>query len=412
MKRKWLLVVAAALLATTALSAKPREVKFWTLFTGGDGEFFDAMVKAYNASQSEVVMKADTVKFTDYYTKLTASLAAKTAPDVVVCHASNLINYVPNNAFVPLDSYIKKANVNLNDFEAAALKGCTFNGKLYALPLDVHPLIMYVNKDLLKKAGIDKIPTTYDEVLADAKLVQEKTGAIGIACDDTTATYKAYTFTRVFMSYLKQQGQTILDAGNKKANFNNDSGVKAYQLICDMVNKNGVTPKGLDYDSSVADFKLGKAAFHFNGVWATGTFEEQKGLDFVAVPFPAAFGTNAAWTDSHTFAVPVQRKLDQQKVLDVVKFMDWMTSHGEMWAKAGHIPTRKSVVAKAEFQSLSHRKDYASAAKTVFTPPATPKWAEIYDLVSDCLEASVAKNADAKTALADMETKVNAVLAR
>lgn len=83
-----------------------------------------------------------------------------------------------------------------------------------------------------------------------------------------------------------------------------------------------------------------------------------------------------------------------------------------MWAKAGHIPTRKSVVAKAEFQSLSHRKDYASAAKTVFTPPATPKWAEIYDLVSDCLEASVAKNADAKTALADMETKVNAVLAR
>jgi multiple sugar transport system substrate-binding protein len=412
MKRKWLLVVAAALLATTALSAKPREVKFWTLFTGGDGEFFDAMVKAYNASQSEVVMKADTVKFTDYYTKLTASLAAKTAPDVVVCHASNLVNYVPNNVFVPLDSYIKKANVNLNDFEAAALKGCTFNGKLYALPLDVHPLIMYVNKDLLKKAGIDKIPTTYDEVLADAKLVQEKTGAIGIACDDTTATYKAYTFTRVFMSYLKQQGLSILDATNKKANFNNDQGVKAYQLISDMVNKNGVTPKGLDYDSSVADFKLGKAAFHFNGVWATGTFEEQKDLDFVAVPFPAAFGTNAAWTDSHTFAVPVQRKLDQQKVLDVVKFMDWMTSHGEMWAKAGHIPTRKSVVAKAEFQSLSHRKDYASAAKTVFTPPATPKWAEIYDLVSDCLEAAVAKNADAKTSLADMETKVNAVLSR
>ena len=56
MKRKWLLIVAAALLATTALSAKPREVKFWTLFTGGDGEFFDAMVKAYNASQSDVVM--------------------------------------------------------------------------------------------------------------------------------------------------------------------------------------------------------------------------------------------------------------------------------------------------------------------------------------------------------------------
>ena len=415
MKRKWLLIAVVALAVAATLPAqakKPTEVKFWTLFTGGDGEFFDAMIAAYNASQSDVVMKNDTVKFTDYYTKLTAALAARTAPDVVVCHASNLVNYVPNNVFVPLDSYIKKAGVDLSDFEAAPLAGCTFDGKLYALPLDVHPLIMYYNKDLLKKAGVAQVPTTYAEVLADAKLVQEKTGAIGIACDDTTATYKAYTFTRVFMSYLKQQGKTFLNADNTKANFNNEAGAKAYQLICDMVNKDGVTPKGLDYDSSVADFKLGKAAFHFNGVWATGSFEGQKDLDFGAVQFPAAFGTNAAWTDSHTFAVPVQKKLDQQKVLAAIKFMDWMTSHGEMWAKAGHIPTRKSVVAKAEFQNLAHRKDYAAAVKYVFTPPATPKWAQIYDLTSDCLEAAVAKNVDANTALADMEQKVNAILAR
>jgi multiple sugar transport system substrate-binding protein len=415
MKRRWLCIAAAILLAATALPAeakKPIELKFWTLFTGGDGEFFDAMIKDFNASQSEIVMKSDTVKFTDYYTKLTAALAARTAPDVVVCHASNLVNYVPNKVFLPLDSYIKKAGVNLSDFEAAALAGCTFNGKTYALPLDVHPLIMYYNKDLLKQAGIAKAPTTYGEVLADAKLVQEKTDAIGIACDDATATYKAYTFTRVFMSYLKQQGKAFLNADNNKANFNNEAGAKAYQLICDMVNKDGVTPKGLDYDSSVADFKLGKAAFHFNGVWATGSFEGQEGLDFAAVPFPSAFGTNASWTDSHTFAVPDQRKLDQQKVVAVVKFMDWMTSHGEMWAKAGHIPTRKSVVAKAEFQGLAHRKDYAAAAKYVFTPPATPKWAQIYDLTSDCLEAAVAQNADAKATLADMEQKVNAILAR
>lgn len=415
MKRKWLLVVAAALLATTALPAqakKPREIKFWTLFTGGDGAFFDAMISAYNASQSDVVLKNDTVKYTDYYTKLTAALAAKTAPDVVICHASQLVNYVPNKVFVPLDSYIKKTGVNLSDFEAAPLAGCTFNGKIYALPLDVHPLIMYYNKDLLKQVGIDKAPATYAEVLAAAKLVQQKTNAIGIACDDTTATYKAYTFTRVFMSYLKQQGLTILSADNKKANFNNEAGYKAYQLICDMVNKDGVTPEGLDYDSSVAAFKLGKAAFHFNGVWATGTFEEQAGLNFGAVQFPAAFGANASWTDSHTFAVPVQRKLNQQKVLDVVKFVDWMTAHGEMWAKAGHIPTRKSVVAKSEFKGLPHRNEYAAAVKYVFTPPATPKWGEIYDLVSDSLEAAVARNVDAKTALADMEKKVNAVLSR
>jgi multiple sugar transport system substrate-binding protein len=412
MKRKWFLIIAASLALGGSLFAAPREVKFWTLFTGGDGEFFDAMVKAYNASQNEVVLKNDTVKFTDYYTKLTAALAAKSAPDVVICHASNLVNYVPNNVFLPLDPYIKKAGVNLSDFESAPLAACTFNGKIYALPLDVHPLIMYYNKDLLAQAGISSVPATYDEVLAAAKAVQAKTGAMGIACDDTTATYKAYTLTRMFMSYLMQQKTTMLTADNKKANFNNEAGVKAIKALEDMVNANAVTPKGLDYDSSVSNFKLGKAAFHFNGVWATGGFEQQAGLNFGAVQFPAAFGKNAAWTDSHTFAIPAQRKVDEQKIVDAVKFIDWMTSHGEMWAKAGHIPTRKSVVTKSEFQALPHRAEYASAVKTVFAPPATAKWSQIYDTVSDCLEVAVAKNAEPKAALADMESKVNAILAK
>jgi multiple sugar transport system substrate-binding protein len=417
MKRKLIAIAAVALLACAALSAqgtaaKPREVHFWTLFTGGDGDFFDAMVKAFNASQNELVLVNDTVKFTDYYTKLTAALAAKTAPDFVVAHASQLVNYVPNKVFLPLDQYIKKEGMNLADFEAAPLAATTFGGKLYAIPLDVHPLIMYYNKGLLQRAGVTKVPETLSELVAAAKAVQDKTGAIGITADNTTATYKAYTLTRMFMSLLKEQGQGILDPANKKANFNNAAGVKAYQALADLVNANGVIPKGLDYDSSVADFKLGKAAFHFNGVWCTGDFEQQNGLDFGSVPFPALLGPNAGWADSHTFAVPVQKTLNEQKVLDAIKAIDWLTAHGEMWAKAGHVPTRKSVVQKPDFLALQHRKDYAAAVKFAVTAPATPKWGEVYDTISDSLEAGVAKNADASSTLADMEKKVNAILSR
>lgn len=414
MKRKLFAIAAVALMLCATLSAqaaaKPREVHFWTLFTGGDGDFFDAMVKSFNASQSDIVLINDTVKFTDYYTKLTAALAAKTAPDFVVIHASQLVNYVPNNVFLPLDQYIKKAGVNLADFESAPLAATTFNGKIYALPLDVHPLIMYYNKDLLQKAGVTKVPETLDELVAAAKAVQARTGAIGITADNTTATYKAYTLTRMFMSLLKEEGVTILDASNKKANFNNAAGIKAYKAIADMMNAYGVIPKGLDYDSSVADFKLGKAAFHFNGVWATGGFEQQDGLNFGSVPFPALLGPNAGWADSHTFAIPVQKKPDEQKILDAMRAIDWLTGHGEMWAKAGHVPTRKSVVQKADFLSLLHRKDYAAAVKYAVTAPATPKWGEIYDTLSDALEAACARNLDPATALADMERKVNAIL--
>ena len=391
---------------------KPQEVGFWTLFTGGDGDFFDAMVKAFNSSQQDIVMNNQSVKWQDYYTKLTAALAAKTAPDVVIVHQSQLINYVPNNVFVPLDPYLQSVKADLADFEPKPLAACTFSGKIYAIPLDVHPLIMYYNKDLFSKAGVSGVPQSWDDLVKAAKAVQDSTGAIGLAVDDTTATYKAYTLTRVFMSFLMQQGVTLLNDSATKANFNNDAGVKAIQALIDTSNTDKITPKGLDYDSSVSSFKLGKAGMHFNGVWATGAFEQQSGLNFGAVQFPAAFGAHAAWADSHTFAAPVQKSTNTHTLTAAASFMMWMTAHGEMWAKAGHIPTRKSVVAKPEFKSLPYRKDYAEAVKYVFAPPSTPKWGEIYDNLSDMLEAAVAKNMDAHEALSQMEQKVNDILSK
>jgi len=77
---------------------------------------------------------------------------------------------------------------------------------------------------------------------------------------------------------LMEQGVYVFNADNTKANFNNEAGIKAYQALSDIVNKYKLTPKGYDYDSSVADFRLGKAAIHFNGVWVTGLFEQQPNL--------------------------------------------------------------------------------------------------------------------------------------
>lgn len=419
-----LLYIAIALLSTPALFAGggqeassgteksgPVEISFWSLFTGGDGEFFDAMVKEFNRTHDSIIMTTDTVKFTDYYTKLTTALTSKNAPDVVVIHRDHLLNYVPKGVLMPLGDKLKAMNAPLNDFIPAALKGCQFDGETYALPLDVHPLIMYYNKDLYAKAGIENIPQRYAEVIKAAEMIQEKTGAIGITVDNTTATYKAYTLTRLFMSFLRQQGGSILTDDVKKANFNNEKGEKALKGLIDMVNLYGVTPKGLDYDSSVSDFKLGKAGMHINGVWAVGGFEKQQGLNFSAVPLPPMFGKPAAWSGSHTLAIPVQSNVDDRKLNAALTFMLWMTEHGEMWAKAGHIPIRLSVVEKPEFKSLSHRAEYADAAKYSFPAPRTPAWGEIYANVSDALELAVATNADVKTTLSSMEEKVNNILA-
>ncbi len=397
--------------ASEAKTSGPRIVTFWSLFTGGDGEFFDAIIDEFNKTHTDIQLKNDTVKFDDYYTKLTAAFAAGNAPDMIVCHQGNLLNYVPSGQLLALDEYLKANNFPVSDFVAAPYDACRFNGKQYAIPLDVHPIIMYVNMDLLEKAGIKEIPQTMDELIADGLKIQEKTGKMGIDIDNTTAVYKAYTLTRLFFSFIYQQGGTFLTADNKAANFNNQYGYKALQALQDMVQKYKTTPAGLDYDTAMNEFKLGDAAFYFNGVWATGTLEQQAGLNFIAIPVPGFMGKPAAWSGSHTLAIPAKANIDPEHVKDILTAIDFITGHGEMWAKAGHVPTRISVQNSKAFADLPYRKGYADSAASAVAPPTTAAWDEIYGTCSDLLEYAVVNGQPIQEALDLMETTVNKIIA-
>lgn len=387
----------------------PIELKFWSLFTGGDGEFFDAMIEEFNSSQDEIHMTNDMVKFDDYYTKLTTALAAGTAPDVIVLHQARLINYVPSGVLLPLDGYVSEEM--LADFQAAPLEACRMDGSLYAIPFDVHPIVMYTNRALLEAAGITELPKTAEEYSAAAKAIKEATGQWGSLIDNTTGTYKAYTLTRLFVSLVNQQGGSMLTDDLSAAAFNNEYGYNALVWLQALVN-DGVNPNELDYDAAMNMFKLGEGAFYFNGVWATGTLEQTEGLDFVASPLPAFMGESAAWTDSHTFAIPVQKNQDPVKVEAAISFIDWMTGHAYLWAKAGNIPTRNSVLEGEEFHALPYRADYAAAVSSVVANPPTAAWGEIYETLSDLLEAAVTKDADPQAALDGMESTVNEIISR
>jgi multiple sugar transport system substrate-binding protein len=403
-------LLVLGLAALLAQGGQKRELTYWTPFTGGDGDYFQAMIDAFNASQSRISMRTAQIKAASYYVKLEEVLESGEAPDVFIVTKQRAADYAARGLILPLDAPLKRAGIPPSSFEENVLAGYTVGGKIYAVPWGAHPIIMYYNKSLFAKAGVAKVPGSLAELVAAAKAIQEKTGAIGIAADNTAAKYKVFTQARMFLSLLKQGGKDSLDPTATRAAFNNPAGIKAYQLLSDLANKYKVEPKGLDYDFAVEYFRTGKAGIHFNGVWVTGLFESQADLDFGAVEFPPLMGKSASWFSTDAFAVAERTGSDEAKTADIMAFLDWMTSHGELWAKAGHLPTRKTVYAKADFKKLPHIAEYANARRNSFEPPDTPKWPLCFAAMADSLEQSIARNDDAKTALAEMERKVNEAL--
>lgn len=357
-------------------------LSFWTLFSGGDGENMQAMVDQFNQEHPNIQVKNTMLEWGEYYTKLITAVGNGNGPDIGISHTSRLPDLYDQGVVTELDDAAAAAGVDWSSYNQNILESTVYDGKHYAVPLDTHPMIMYYNKKLLKDAGLlgdDGKPVfenTGDGFLAfmselKAKLPQNVTPfALPSTNDDP--------FRFWWAIYSQQGGNDVISDDLTKAEVDTEKAVNAAKYIQDLFT-NGYIKKN-DPDA-LKNFQSGTAAITLTGVWATGTLEATEGLEFGAMPIPAIYSqVEATWGDSHTIILPVTKKEDENKRKAAVIFANWLAEHGEIWAKAGHIPANNKAIEKPEFKALPARTDYANVASTVkFFKHSTKSW-QIRDL--------------------------------
>jgi multiple sugar transport system substrate-binding protein len=129
--------------------------------------------------------------------------------------------------------------------------------KQIGIPFASRPFVMAVNTDLLAQAGITEMPTTWDQLTADAKATT--TGdrhGLAIAYADGFDPWK------FIWGMSENAGNTIVDG--TKAELDADAVQNAYRTYFDWVTKDGVVDKaaiGWNNAQALAQFTDGKAAF-------------------------------------------------------------------------------------------------------------------------------------------------------
>jgi multiple sugar transport system substrate-binding protein len=251
------------------------------------------------------------------------------------------------------------------------------DGKLYGVPLDIHSIILYYNKDALKAAGLlgdDGLPKGLDGADNFSAALKKLTGGktqYGLSF----ATADGGTTWRIFYTLLNQQDGVFLKDNKVLDGDNAAKAEKATATIADWIAK-GYAPKQTEYPASIALFTSGKAAFHINGVWEVPTMidlakNNKLGFEWGAVQIPTLFAHPATWADSHSFAIPLRKgnEVPKEKVDAVMKAIAWMNKNSIMWATAGHIPAYKPVTETGDYKGMQPNATYSSLAKTaVFDP--------------------------------------------
>lgn len=172
---------AAASGGETTAAASGEKVKLTvSVWDNASSPQFQAMADAFMEKNQNVEVELIDTQADEYNNKITVMLAGgDTDPDVImVKEADTQVSMKDKNQLLDLTDYIAKDNVDLSLYNGAA-EQLQMDGKQYSLPFRRDWYVLYYNKDLFDKAGVEypKDDMTWEEYEALAKQMTSGEGS-------------------------------------------------------------------------------------------------------------------------------------------------------------------------------------------------------------------------------------------
>jgi multiple sugar transport system substrate-binding protein len=420
--RKLLCAAAAFSVLMIGVAEAKETVVWWDFLGGGDGVRMKKLIEDFNAEHAgKIEIQGTTLDWgVPFYSKVQTSTAIGEGPDIMTYHASRLPLGVSQNVLSEItDADMKTIGMSADSFAKATWDASHVDGKLYAVPFDTHPIVLYYNKDKLAAAGLigaNGLPTGLngaDNFLAALKKLKASGNKWGIS---TVTADGSFAYRTIYSLLCQQDGVT----GGDGAWFPGDNQAKLANSVATIASwvKAGVNPSNTDYPTTVALFTSGDAPLMINGVWEVPTMvdlaKQNKLFNWGAIELPVLFNHACTYEDSHTLAIPNNQGKPQsaEKHAAVLEVIKWLEAHALFWATAGHIPANKAVTDSAEYKAMQPQATYAVlTANGIFDPRS--KFAGVasplFDAAGNAFTPAINGESSPKDAAAEMVSTMNAL---
>jgi len=329
-------------------------LRFWNGFTGPDGRTMLRIVQRFNRENPGVHVVMQRIDWATYYNKLFVARLGGRGPDVFVLHTDSVPRFVYARFLRPCDDLVGNGGLDANDFDVNVWQSVAFDGKHYAIPLDVHPLGMYYNRTLFKQAGIvdkdgnAKPPTNRQEFLdACQRITNHETGHWGFVF--------TWQRTNVF-TVIRQFGGSIFSEDDARCTLTEPATVAGLQFCVDLIHKLRVAPTPAAMNPFIG-FRQGKVGMVFEGIYMLPELQRQTDLDWAAAPLPQLGETKAAWGNSHNLCISADA--EGARLEACKRFVKYLSDHSLDWAEGGQVPVRKSLRDSERFRGMTAQFEFA-----------------------------------------------------
>ncbi|MBD0379971.1 ABC transporter substrate-binding protein [Paenibacillus sedimenti] len=399
--------------AATTAPKKKIEINYWYSWGDKIGENNENLVKKFNESQEEIVVKANFQgTYDEQHAKAQAAFAAGNPPEVWQNEIASIGVFAKAGMTEDLTPFVKKDQVDMNDFIPGLMGNSYVDGKLHGLPYLRSTPLLYLNRTLLKEAGLDPNgPKNWKEFEEYAKKITVPDKRVGITMPVDIWYYEAF---------VAQSGGKMISEDGKKAEFNSEAGIEPVKFLLKLKESGVAKIPTTDDAGNVAklDFQNQRSAMLFS---STADLTKQ-----MQVAKDAGFELGTSFMPANkSYGVPtgganlvMSAKLSKEKQEAAWKFIKWMTAKEQtIYASSftGYLPSRVSAVNSDEMKKLYAEKPLFKVAvdqlEYARPRPMLKVYPEIAKIVKDQIALAVTDPSNtAEKTIAEAGTKADKLL--
>jgi len=442
------IVLTVALALSAAATAQP-EIELtwwinpWRIVTPDMAEGESPTGEEYARYMSEQFMELhpnvtvhyELVPNAGFGEKVTTAIFAGNPPDVLKDLDWNP-EWAREGLLEPIDEYL--TDEDRGDFLGYALEKGNVDGQHYIWPWNNSNngmgSTMLLNTALFEEAGVE-IPAlpdrswTIDEFLAAAeKLTMDRDG------DGTTDVY-AVSFaardTENMLSWLFRFGARLMNEEGTEFILNSEEGVRALQLVVDMIYEHGYAPTGgeaLDVYGTIDNLHQQRAAIGYGGIYEIGRIDRYlnegrmpDAINVVLAPFPhdPVAGPVAYETSGGFLVFKQDDEYRREMAMELARFLT-NKENIKMLESLLYITARRSANAELTFTNVSDYTDDVPTEVAVyqaaidhgipFFGPSDLDISEAMEHFTAAMEAALSRSKTPQQALDDFVEAANAAV--
>jgi sn-glycerol 3-phosphate transport system substrate-binding protein len=427
MNKKSFLAALAVGFATSTSAFAQTEIQWWHAMTGANNDVVNRLADEFNASQKDYkVVTSYKGQYADTLNAGIAAFRAGNAPHILqVFEVGTATMMGARGAIKPVYQLMAEAGEKFDPQSyLPAITGyySTAKGEMLSFPFNSSSMVMWINRDELKKAGVNEIPKTWPEVFAAAK----KLKAAGHDTCGFSNAWASWAHIEQFSAWHNVPMATKangLDGFDTEMKFNSPLHVKHLQNLIDLQKDKTYDYSGRD-SKSEGRYTSGECAIFLTSSGFYGNVKANAKFDFTSAPmpyYPDAQGApqNSIIGGASLWVMGGKSANEYKGVAKFFTFLSDTDRQAKLHQESGYLPITKAAYEKTKASGF-YEKNPVLQTPLIELTNKTPtensrglrfgNMVQIRDVIAEEMEAALAGQKPAKDALDAAATRSNQIL--